>query len=386
MQNYSFSALDPLHTPKLQFINNLRALAILLVIFHHAGELFPDASVFRLFSQWGKCGVQLFFVMSAFTLCYTGSKLTLQPKDLAGFYIKRLFRIAPMYYLAIVGYYYLSYITNHSGIWHLEDLAGYTKSNILLNILFLHGFSPAANNSVVPGGWSIGCEMLFYILFPFILSLTKISRVYLLPVQIISWLAVGGLLFVAKLKGHHGLGGEASFAFYFIANQMSLFIWGILLFYYWQSKTFFKILIWGSIIGAIVITVFNYSGLSAWAWTILPSVIGVISCLVAKLFSKVHLNKVFSIIGEVSYSMYISHFTFLFIVIEILSITKFKPESNLTALLVFVVVTLLTFQFSKLTYRFIETPFINLGKKYAKMISAVRDNKPQPEPVNVSGS
>jgi len=287
MQNYSFSALDPLHTPKLQFINNLRALAILLVIFHHAGELFTDASVFRLFSQWGKCGVQLFFVMSAFTLCYTGSNLTLQPKYLAGFYIKRLFRIVPMYYLAIVGYYYLTYLTNHSVVWHLEDLAGYTKSNILLNILFLHGFSPAANNSVVPGGWSIGCEMLFYILFPFILSLTKISRMYLLPVQIISWLAVGALLFIAKLKGHHGLGGESSFAYYFIANQMSAFIWGILLFYYWRSKTFFNILIGASITGITVIIAFNYAGLASWTWITLPSIIGIISCLVAKVFSKI---------------------------------------------------------------------------------------------------
>jgi peptidoglycan/LPS O-acetylase OafA/YrhL len=357
-----------------------------LVIFHHAGELYPDASYFRVISQWGKCGVQLFFVMSAFTLCYTGSKLTLQPKDLAAFYIKRIFRIVPMYYLAIVGYYFLTYITIHSGVWHLEDLAGYTKTNILLNILFLHGLSPAANNSVVPGGWSIGCEMLFYVFFPFILSLTKISRIYLLPVQIISWLAVGGLLFAAKLKGHHGLGGEASFAYFFIANQMSLFIWGILLFYYWHSKTFFKILVAGSITGLIAVTVFNYSSLSVWTWTILPTVIGIISCMVAKLFSKFHLNQIFPTIGEVSYSMYISHFTFLCIVIEILSITKFKVDNNLLALLVFIIVTFLTFQFSKLTYRFIETPFINLGKKYAKMVVAIRNDAPQSEPVNISGS
>ncbi|TWJ00797.1 peptidoglycan/LPS O-acetylase OafA/YrhL [Mucilaginibacter frigoritolerans] len=375
MQNYSFSSVDSIHPPKLQFINNLRALAILLVIFHHAGEVFPNAAFIRIFSQWGKCGVQLFFVMSAFTLCYTGSKLTLWSKSLAGFYIKRLFRIAPMYYIAIIAYYYLSSITsNNIGIWHPGNIEDYTKKNILCNILFLNGLYPAANNNIVPGGWSIGCEMLFYVFFPFILNLTKISRAYLLPVQFFSLFAVGALLFVAKLNGHHGQGGGA-FAYYFIANQMSLFVWGILLFFYWQSKTFFKILIWGTIAGVITIIASYYLGFSSWSWIILPPVAGVISCLTAKLISKIHLHKLFPTIGEVSYSMYISHFAFLWIVLEFLKITGVDIDSNLAVILVFATVTILSFFFSKLTYKYIETYFISIGKKIAQMLLNNNNNQ-----------
>ena len=48
---------------------------------------------------------------------------------------------------------------------------------------------PSANNSVVPGGWSIGVEMCFYVLVPFIWLLRPVR-------DRIIWLAVSAILFL----------------------------------------------------------------------------------------------------------------------------------------------------------------------------------------------
>jgi len=376
MQNFSFNSASSLHIHKLQFIDNLRALAILMVILHHAGEVFPGANYLRLISPFGRYGVQLFFVMSAFTLCYTGAGLTLQPINLLGFYTKRLFRIAPMYYLAIIGYCYAAFATRGMhGLTPLGDFDDYNKANMLSNLFFVHGLYPSGNNSIVPGGWSIGCEMLFYLVFPFLLILTRIAKGYLLAFQIISIISVGGLLIVARLTGHHGLGGGSSFAYYFVGNQMPAFLMGISLFFFWHSDKYFSILILASIIGLTTLYLSDHLGWSSQVWIIQPMIFGICSCLLAKIFSKIHLGNIFAGIGKVSYSMYISHFIFVWLVAQLLKKTNFKWGENVSATLLFFIVAVLSYFFSRITFKFIETPFIKLGKNIAKSIWAANKDK-----------
>ncbi|ASU36714.1 acyltransferase family protein [Mucilaginibacter xinganensis] len=382
MENYSFSSADRSH--KLQFIDNLRALAILLVIFHHVGEAFPDADYLRIISKWGKLGVQLFFVMSAFTLCYTGSKLPLNRKAAVAFYIKRLFRIAPMYYLAIIGYYYVAKITsNIAGAKSLGDIVSYTKWNVLSNVLFLHGLYPPGNNSIVPGGWSIGCEMLFYLLFPFLMHLTRISKGYLLAIQAVFCFVLYAFLLAAKLNGHQGVGGESSFAYYFLGNQMPTFLLGIALFFFWRSNKFYNVLLFASVAGVIAIALFIYFGSSAWVWVILPPVAGVLSCLLAKLVSKIHINKIFTSIGQVSYSMYIFHFVFVWTAIELLRRSGLNWGANLSAIVTFCFVVVSSFLFSKITYKLIEVPFVKIGRNLA---NGIYSGKIRQREMEISGS
>src|SRR5690554_6407842 len=94
-------------------LNELRAFAALSVIFHHI-ELFKlrdgissifSNSYFHFFiEKLGKNGVYLFFVLSGFLITY----LLLQEKSnnhnkisFKKFYLRRIFRIWPLYYTVI---------------------------------------------------------------------------------------------------------------------------------------------------------------------------------------------------------------------------------------------------------------------------------------------
>lgn len=150
---------------KLIYVDTLRGIAVLLVILVHTSQRIYLPLNTYLASSYGQMGVQLFFVLSAYTLCLSmdrgGSR-----SSLSFYYLRRYFRIAPLYYFGIM-FYVLSKVA--SG-YNDTDL---TFENVLSNVLFLHGFHPAANNTIVPGGWSIGLEMAFYLIFPFIFFFYK---------------------------------------------------------------------------------------------------------------------------------------------------------------------------------------------------------------------
>ncbi|KXV15346.1 acyltransferase [Caballeronia megalochromosomata] len=161
-----------------------RALAIVGVVAVHLSFQFPNLpGAVTLIARMGQYGVQLFFVISAITIfmtlemdharCADARHVTLR------FYIKRFFRIAPMYYAAIAVYGVISYGATRSGIERAWILGAHGPMDVLLNMIFLHALSPTAINNVVPGGWSIGVEMLFYLIAPLLFFLAM-NRVRLL--------------------------------------------------------------------------------------------------------------------------------------------------------------------------------------------------------------
>ena len=207
---------------KLAFIDRMRGLAILLVIAVHYSQNFRHPLIFKL-GMAGQLGVQLFFVASAVTLCLSADRRSAERHPVRNFYLRRLLRIAPLYYLGIVAYWAIFTAMGQGG--------AYTPGNILANVLFVHGFVPAANNTIVPGGWSIGVEMAFYLVFP-----------ALYPAIEALWQRWrgGGLVLALVLAVAIALGFQAlwralsgapiannSFAYFFPLGQLPVFVAGI---------------------------------------------------------------------------------------------------------------------------------------------------------------
>ena len=92
-------------TERNQSLDLLRGLAVLLVVAVHcshvATSIFPDLR--SMVMQYGELGVQLFFIVSGYTMMLTfGDKV-----DVAGvcsFYLRRVFRIVPLFWVAILFY------------------------------------------------------------------------------------------------------------------------------------------------------------------------------------------------------------------------------------------------------------------------------------------
>jgi len=93
---------------KLQWVDAMRALAILGVLIIHCGAYGNNAQlplIAKVIVWSGKHGVQMFFVASAFTLFLSlNSNYKTEGNFYFQFLTRRFFRIAPMSYIGIICY------------------------------------------------------------------------------------------------------------------------------------------------------------------------------------------------------------------------------------------------------------------------------------------
>ncbi len=155
------------------FVDSLRGFAILGVIMVHCC-LNSENIHWRLhdIGMAGMYGVQLFFVVSAFTLFWSlHSRSGSDQKPLHAFYVRRFFRIAPLFWLAAI-----FYTAQHWASLTTHGPTTVSPATFIATLFFVHGWNPVSVNTVVPGGWSIGAEFMFYlcipVLFRYIRSLT----------------------------------------------------------------------------------------------------------------------------------------------------------------------------------------------------------------------
>ncbi|MFT4033366.1 MAG: acyltransferase [Siphonobacter sp.] len=164
-------------------LNGIRCIAAFLVIFHHleqAKEAFGIRNIYEIsiIKHAGRLGVGLFFVLSGFLITY----LLLQEKGNFGdisarkFYLRRVFRIWPIYFLLIFLSCFifpklsLFYFPGASETLHYY----YTNRLFLLSIVLpnyafvLYGLPYWCAQT-----WSIGVEEQFYYLWPWIIKYPK---------------------------------------------------------------------------------------------------------------------------------------------------------------------------------------------------------------------
>jgi peptidoglycan/LPS O-acetylase OafA/YrhL len=157
-------------------LDGWRAIAILLVMFAHAGSIlfcpggrFGNSTLFAICEQ-GAFGVDLFFGISGLLIC--GRLLDEQKKtgrfSLGSFYIRRVFRILPpaFAYLAIVG------ALSVAGVLYV------TPGEWLSSVFFSRNYIPMARDAgwYTVHFWSLAVEEHFYLIWPAALLMLGSAR------------------------------------------------------------------------------------------------------------------------------------------------------------------------------------------------------------------
>jgi peptidoglycan/LPS O-acetylase OafA/YrhL len=352
---------------KLDYVDALRGLAIIGVLLTHiTGKEFLPQPLLFLANQ-SSMGVQLFFFVSAFTLFSSLSfRRGSEKKPWLGFFVRRFFRIAPLYYLAII--YYFWQVSPEQTRW-LGNTAGVTVAGVAANFLFLHGLYPYWLNTVVPGGWSVAAETFFYLLLPALFLKIKNGNqalnffTFSLLLRMISVLVLSPLNPIADWRLWD------SYLFFFFPNQLPIFALGIIMFFILQDgyrPKFTMISFWlaaasFSLNLGISVGFLSYHLLYALLFLALGLILSKWSC-------QIIVNPILCYIGKISFSMYLVHFT----VIDWLRKLGFFDQTFMTGNLKYVLslfaVFTLTIIISSFSYRFVELTMINFGKKIVKKI------------------
>ena len=358
---------------KLKHIDSLRGIAILLVILVHTsqgigGISFPLGFLFR----YGQMGVQLFFVISAYTLCLSMDRRQEERFAIAGFFIRRFFRIAPLYYLGII-FYLLWYGIEMTDSGVLALSKSYSLPNILANLFFIHSFHSETINSVVPGGWSVGTEMAFYACFPLLYWITsKLQEKRFALLLSLPLLALAVNIAVQITMGWKV--ENDSFIYFNLINQLPTFLVGIVLF--WSEKLgVLKRLTWkADILGFgffSLISVTVWRTVPPYAFSLVPLLAGISFVFLYDLFNKQpRLNVSWLVkLGKVSFSAYLFHFVFAWRFSEVLSLRlrETMPEPAVFAICS-TATLLLTYGVATFTENLIERRGIQWGKQLISRI------------------
>lgn len=167
------------HVPAL---DGVRGIAILLVMIYHfinslgvLGVRTPLLQVFDL----GWCGVDIFFALSGFLI--TGILLDSKTSTnyFKNFYIRRVLRIFPLYYAALVVVFVLRAALPDAGVWGAHASAG-APGSLLWPATFLQNAAVALAGGRAAGitthYWSLAVEEHFYLLWPLLVWLARTRR------------------------------------------------------------------------------------------------------------------------------------------------------------------------------------------------------------------
>jgi peptidoglycan/LPS O-acetylase OafA/YrhL len=202
------AAPAPKRIPEL---DGLRGVAIGMVVLYHAFlfHVVPRHGSLLAYAltpvRIGWSGVDLFFVLSGFLI----GGILLDARDarnyFSTFYIRRFFRIVPIYYATLLALLALSIVARyHPGVpadWKMDGLL-----SLYVFPLFVHNIWMAACNTMGPGMlpvfWSLGVEEQFYLTLPLLVRYCTRRRLATIAVEAILLAPILRLVLYSFLPKH----------------------------------------------------------------------------------------------------------------------------------------------------------------------------------------
>ena len=346
-------------------LDGIRGVAILLVILTHVATgqvmafyiyhditgLPPSFSLpywLQNITAFAGCGVTLFFVVSAFTLARRAPSGS---AEVSGYALRRIARVAPGYWLAGLCYTLFTAATPR-----LYAPNGVAWSDAAVAAAFGSAWQGGAAIAVVPGGWSISCEMAFYIALPPLIWLinARIGRAILL-----TCLAIG----IAQFRARYimAAGGWNWTAYTNPIEQAPVFMLGLTAVL--VATRFALPRIPGLAVALLIAATCGLPFSPILNWFLLTHVQFAVLATIAVALAASHPPRILVVralrrIGEVSYSMYLLHFAIL---LPSLRLAEWLVPTNdwWTMFVHMTVTSIMSFVFASVTYKYIEQPAIH---------------------------
>ena len=336
--------MNQLIDDRVDFLDFLRGVAVSLVFLAHIIYLL-DFSVFHTFENLFARGVQLFYLVSGFTIFMIYIDKINDLLEFRNYLIKRFFRIMPLLYI-LLPIYYIAFGVNIHRESELPDWY-----HIVSHYLLLFGFHQDTMTSIMGHAWSIFDEFLFYIAFGLLMIRFDIK------VHIYKYILVLFMVsFVTFIYNNIYLNDNLILKTYLFLSpfiQMYVFFMGGGI--YVISKKYFipKYLYYLAIVILIFYSFFLTSTtLSVYFTTIIFSIL-----ILYMSQNKLHYSKFFLYLGKISFSFYLIHI----IVISYMDTYNLFNLSNIILIPLMLITTIIL---SSLSYKYIEQPFIKFGRKF----------------------
>ena len=325
---------------RLAFLDALRSLAALTVILEHAGQNLSASYAHFAFSVFdlGNFGVMIFFLCSGFII-----PISLERQgSLRHFWIRRFFRLFPLYWFCIAA---------DLGLGYLSGWARYPASFFAHPVVFILANLTMLQNSlgfsdILGPAWTLSFELMFYLIVSLQFRLRLSKYTVLMTVGIlISAVVVEGI--VPLTLGVWLPNGILSF-------YGTMFV-GAVLYRYSTGEVRRPVMV-GVLVLALITEVVTLLGdmrlEPIWVHWITARLLAYAVFLAALRFRKRFSVRFLCDLGVISYSLYLVHpYPMLYIP---------KLQSLWVTLCLWLGVIILI---ASLTYRWIERPGIALGRR-----------------------
>ncbi len=369
-------------------LNGVRFVAAIGVIMHHLEQhkhIFGLKNVYTssfVGGVFGRLGIILFFVLSGFLITY----LLMKEKDDTGtisvrsFYMRRILRIWPVYYLIIIlGLFVLPHIsflhvpglTEHVGeyFWLKVALAFFFLPNVL-DTIFRRTPIPFTDQT-----WSVGVEEQFYFTWPWIIKYSKNILRTLLGV-IIFYLTIRFTMeiLVYYYPNNSFLDHANYFWTFFCIDDMALgglMAW----FLYHKKEKALKFLFnkYTQIITYICLAIITVKGIAiphlTYELYAVPFAILIINIAANKNTIISFTNKTLDYLGRITYGLYLYHYIAIVSSIK-LAFLFVNPDNLVMSNIIYYTVTFGgSILMAIISYEFFEKRFLKAKVKYSKIIS-----------------
>ncbi|MCW1382688.1 acyltransferase [Novosphingobium sp. KCTC 2891] len=353
---------------RVDCLDGLRGLASLWVLLGHCCIL--TGFMIPLLSGPG-LGVDLFMMLSGFLMVFqfeirSRKEDWNQPRTWATFWVRRFFRLSPMYFFALffaftLGGQILVYRHEidsflHLGLQASERYADNSLINVLLHVTYLYGFFPAYGFRTALPDWSLALEMQFYAVFPFIA----------LAGRRFGWATTAIVLGLLSLWATTAGLGALYPSNTVLPIKLHVFLAGMLLAVRQEKGLWLRLAVGAMLAGLPMEFPVHWGGCIARELMYLgfAALVHFRSIAAIGAMSRILGSRFFHWLGELSYGVYLIHLLILQPVSAMVIRAFGSSLSNAERFLVVTpIVALISYALAFVTYKVIEVPGQELGRK-----------------------